>query len=72
MCRVFDRDEIYRAEYDGWYDVSSETFITDKELETLVGEATMIRRRRYQLSTVFRKQTISLEWANITTAHRAY
>ena len=39
LQELFDRDEIYRAEYDGWYDVSSETFITDKELETLVGES---------------------------------
>ena len=39
LQELFVRDEIYRAEYDGWYDVSSETFITDIELETLVGES---------------------------------
>ncbi|MBM4152297.1 MAG: methionine--tRNA ligase [Kiritimatiellaceae bacterium] len=33
---LFDRDEIYRAEYQGWYDVSSETFVSDKDLEALV------------------------------------
>lgn len=29
---LFDRGEIYRAEYDGLYDVTSETFITEKDL----------------------------------------
>lgn len=30
---LFDRGEIYKADYDGWYDVTSETFVTEKELE---------------------------------------
>jgi len=34
---LYDRGEIYRAEYDGWYDVASETFVTEKELEALGG-----------------------------------
>ena len=29
---LYDRGEIYRAEYDGLYDVRSETFITEKDL----------------------------------------
>jgi len=29
---LYDRDEIYQAEYDGLYDVRSETFITEKDL----------------------------------------
>lgn len=29
---LYDRDEIYKAEYDGLYDVRSETFITEKDL----------------------------------------
>ena len=29
---LFDRGEIYRAEYDGLYDVTSETFVTEKDL----------------------------------------
>lgn len=29
---LFDKGEIYRAEYDGWYDVTSETFVTEKDL----------------------------------------
>ncbi|HEY8240920.1 MAG TPA: methionine--tRNA ligase [Kiritimatiellia bacterium] len=29
---LYDRGEIYRAEYDGWYDVTSETFVTDKDI----------------------------------------
>ncbi len=28
---LYDRDEIYKAEYDGWYDVSSETFVTERD-----------------------------------------
>ena len=30
MQELFDRDEIYRAEYDGWYDVSSERLLQRK------------------------------------------
>ncbi len=29
---LYDRDEIYRAEYDGWYCVSDERFFTEKDL----------------------------------------
>ena len=29
---LFDRGEIYKANYDGWYDVKSETYITEKDL----------------------------------------
>ena len=29
---LFDRGEIYKAEYDGLYDVTSETFVTEKDL----------------------------------------
>lgn len=29
---LYDRGEIYEAEYDGWYDVSSETFVAEKDL----------------------------------------
>lgn len=29
---LFDRDEIYRADYDGWYCVTCERFFTDKDL----------------------------------------
>jgi methionyl-tRNA synthetase len=30
---LYDRDEIYKAEYDGWYDVASETFVKEKDLD---------------------------------------
>ncbi len=30
---LYDRGEIYAADYDGWYDVTSETFVTEKDLE---------------------------------------
>ncbi len=30
---LYERGEIYKAEYDGWYDLTSETFVTDKDLQ---------------------------------------
>jgi methionyl-tRNA synthetase len=30
---LFDRDEIYAADYDGWYDITSETFVTEKDFD---------------------------------------
>ncbi|MDE0837758.1 MAG: methionine--tRNA ligase [Kiritimatiellae bacterium] len=30
---LYDRDEIYAADYDGWYDVTSETFVTEKDFD---------------------------------------
>lgn len=33
LQQLFDRDEVYKAEYDGWYDVTSETFVTEREME---------------------------------------
>ncbi|MFP6904832.1 MAG: methionine--tRNA ligase [Verrucomicrobiota bacterium] len=36
---LFDRDEIYKAEYDGWYDVKSETFVTEKDLDLAEGQS---------------------------------
>lgn len=30
---LYERDEIYKAQYDGWYDVSSETFVKEKDLD---------------------------------------
>lgn len=35
---LFDRGEIYRADYDGWYDVGSETFVTEKDLDLPAGK----------------------------------
>jgi methionyl-tRNA synthetase len=35
---LYDRGEIYQAEYDGWYDVSSETFVTERDLGLAEGE----------------------------------
>lgn len=35
---LYDRDEIYKAEYDGWYDVSSETFVTEREAAEAGGD----------------------------------
>ena len=36
---LYDRDEIYKAEYDGWYDVTSETFVTEREALDAGGDA---------------------------------
>lgn len=30
---LYDRGEIYAADYDGWYDVTSETFVTEKDVD---------------------------------------
>ncbi len=38
LTDLYERDEIYKAEYDGWYDVSSETFVTEREAEESGGE----------------------------------
>jgi methionyl-tRNA synthetase len=32
LQKLYDKGEVYRAEYDGWYDVTSETFVTEKDL----------------------------------------
>ncbi|MDA1044850.1 MAG: class I tRNA ligase family protein, partial [Verrucomicrobia bacterium] len=30
---LYDRGEIYAADYDGWYDITSETFVTEKDFD---------------------------------------
>lgn len=32
LQELYDRGEIFRTEYDGWYDVNSETFVTERDL----------------------------------------
>lgn len=32
LQELYDRGEIYRAEYDGWYDITSETFVSERDL----------------------------------------
>jgi methionyl-tRNA synthetase len=39
LADLYARDEIYKAEYDGWYDVSSETFVTERDAEEAGGDA---------------------------------
>ncbi len=36
---LYDRGEIYRAEYDGWYDVGSETFVNERDLNLAPGQS---------------------------------
>ncbi len=38
LQELFERGEIYRAEYDGWYDVTSETFVTERDLQVPEGQ----------------------------------
>jgi len=41
---LYDRDEIYKANYNGWYDVKSETYITEKDLPENFEELAHIKR----------------------------
>jgi methionyl-tRNA synthetase len=40
---LYDRGEIYKAEYDGWYDVGSETFVTERDMEASENKANIIQ-----------------------------
>ncbi|MCX7819949.1 MAG: methionine--tRNA ligase [Kiritimatiellae bacterium] len=39
LRELYERGEIYRAEYDGWYDVGSETFVTERDLNLPPGRS---------------------------------
>lgn len=56
---LYNRGEIYDAEYDGWYDVSSETFVTDKEIDedNVPDNIVRIKERNY-----FFKMSQYQEW----------
>ncbi len=36
---LYDKGEIYKADYDGWYDVASETFVTERDREAAAPES---------------------------------
>ncbi|MDA0321609.1 MAG: methionine--tRNA ligase [Verrucomicrobia bacterium] len=46
---LYDRGEIYDAEHEGWYDISSETFVTDKDVDedNLPDHIVRIKERNY-------------------------
>lgn len=61
---LHDRGEIYRAEYDGWYDVGSETFVTEKDLNLPEGKtpADMPGIVRIREANYFFKMGAYQEW----------
>ena len=59
---LFDRGEIYRAEYDGWYDISSETFVTEKDLPEGVDPATLPNITRIREANYFFRMSRHQEW----------
>jgi len=59
---LYDRDEIYRAEYDGWYDVSSETFITETELKERGGPENNPTVQPVKESNYFFRMSKYQEW----------
>ncbi len=59
---LFDRDEIYRADYDGWYDVTSETFITEKELQDRGGPEAQPNVTRITETNYFFRMGKYQEW----------
>ncbi len=61
LSDLYARDEIYRAEYDGWYDVSSETFVTEREAEEAGGESNPNLTRIKEANYFFRMSRYQ-EW----------
>lgn len=61
LTDLFERDEIYKADYDGWYDVSSETFVTDREAEEAGGESNP-NLTRIQESNYFFRMSKYQDW----------
>ncbi len=61
LTDLYERDEIYKADYDGWYDVSSETFVTDREAEEAGGESNP-NLTRIQESNYFFRMSKYQDW----------
>ncbi len=59
---LFDRGEIYRAEYDGLYDITSETFITEKDLPEGATPEDMPNIVRIKESNYFFRMSKYQEW----------
>ena len=51
LTKVHESGDIYMDEYEGWYSISEERFITEKELESgQFGEAKQIKEKNYFFS----------------------
>ena len=59
---LFDRGEIYKAEYDGWYDVGAEVFITEKELQDRGGPEANPNVTRVKESNYFFRMSKYQDW----------
>lgn len=59
---LYDRGEIYRAEYDGWYDVTSETFVTEKDIPEGKKPEEMPNIIRIKEANYFFKMSAYQEW----------
>ena len=48
LSQVYENGDIYQDEYEGWYSISEERFITDKEVKSgLFGEVKKIKEKNY-------------------------
>lgn len=48
LNQVYENGDIYQDEYEGWYSISEERFITEKEVESgLFGEVKKIKEKNY-------------------------
>ena len=48
LNQVYKNGDIYQDEYEGWYSISEERFITEKEVESgLFGEVKKIKEKNY-------------------------
>lgn len=59
---LYNRGEIYRAEYDGWYDVTSETFVTEKDIPEGKKPEEMPNIIRIKEANYFFKMSAYQEW----------
>jgi methionyl-tRNA synthetase len=59
---LYDRGEIYAADYDGWYDVTSEQFVTEKDLEESGGPGARPSVVRIQERNYFFRMGRYQEW----------
>ena len=59
---LYNRGEIYRAEYDGWYDVVSESFVTEKDLPEGKTPESMPNLTRIKEANYFFKMSKYQDW----------
>ncbi len=59
---LYDHGEIYRAEHEGWYDVTSETFVTEKDLPEGKDPETLPNIVRIKEANYFFKMSKYQDW----------